>query len=448
MPKTRINCPNCRQPIVADVDQLFDAGEDPAAKQRLLSGMTNVVRCPHCGFQGNLATPIVYHDPDKELLLTFFPPEVNLPRDEQERLIGASINQVVNRLPQEKRKGYLLRPQAMLTLQGMIERILEADGITREMIQAQQAKFNLLQRLLSASAEARPEIARNEDNLIDAEFFSLLSRLLEASMAAGDRKAAQALADLQKAILPETTFGRQIQEQSREVEAAIASLQEAGEELTRDKLLDLVIKAPNDTRLSALVSLARPGMDYSFFQMLSERIDRARGDGRSRLIEIRERLLELTRQVDQQLEARMLQARQLLNKILEAEDISEATAQSLAAVDDFFLQELTAAQEAARKQGDLEKIGKLQKVEQVIQEATAAPPEVAFIEELVDAPDDAARQKLMEANPDNITPELLDALVNILAQVENSNQEPELAARLKAIHRQALRYSMEMKLKG
>ena len=448
MPKTRINCPNCRQPIVADVDQLFDAGEDPAAKQRLLSGMTNVVRCPHCGFQGNLATPIVYHDPDKELLLTFFPPEVNLPRDEQERLIGASINQVVNRLPQEKRKGYLLRPQAMLTLQGMIERILEADGITREMIQAQQAKFNLLQRLLSASAEARPEIARNEDNLIDAEFFSLLSRLLEASMAAGDRKAAQALADLQKAILPETTFGRQIQEQSREVEAAIASLQEAGEELTRDKLLDLVIKAPNDTRLSALVSLARPGMDYSFFQMLSERIDRARGDGRSRLIEIRERLLELTRQVDQQLEARMLQARQLLNKILEAEDISEATAQSLAAVDDFFLQELTAAQEAARKQGDLEKIGKLQKVEQVIQEATAAPPEVAFIEELVDAPDDAARQKLIEANLDKITPELLDALVNILAQVENSNQEPELAARLKAIHRQALRYSMEMKLKG
>src|SRR5574341_2217194 len=132
MPKTRINCPNCRQPIVADIEQLFDVGEDPAAKQRLLSGTTNVVRCPHCGFQGNLATPLVYHDPDKELLLTFFPPEVNLPRDEQERLIGASINQVVNRLPQEKRKGYLLRPQAMLTLQGMIERILEADGITRE----------------------------------------------------------------------------------------------------------------------------------------------------------------------------------------------------------------------------------------------------------------------------------------------------------------------------
>jgi hypothetical protein len=448
MPKTRINCPNCRQPIVADIEQLIDVGEDPSAKQRLLSGVSNVVRCPHCGFQGNVATPLVYHDPDKELLLTYFPPEVNLPRDEQERLIGASINQVVNRLPQEKRKGYLLRPQSMLTYQGMVERILEADGITREMIQAQQAKFNLLQRLLSASPESRPEIAHSEDELIDAEFFGLLSRLLEASLAAGDRKSAQALADLQKAILPETTFGHQLQEQSQEVEAAIASLQEVGDELTRDKLLDLVIKAPNDTRISALVSLARPGMDYQFFQMLSERIDRARGDGRTRLIEIRQRLLELTRQVDQQLEARLLQSRQLLNKILEAEDVDQAIAQSLPAVDDYFMQELNVALEAARKQGDLEKIGKLQKVTQVIQEATTAPPEIALIEELVDAPDEKAWQKIMDAKRDQITPELLDALGNIVAQVENSNQEPELVARLKAIHRQVLRYSMQMNLKA
>ncbi len=447
MPKTRINCPNCRQPIVADIEQLIDVGEDPSAKQRLLSGVSNVVRCPHCGFQGNVATPLVYHDPDKELLLTFFPPEVNLPRDEQERLIGASINQVINRLPQEKRKGYLLRPQSMLTYQGMVERILEADGITREMIQAQQAKFNLLQRLLSASPDSRPEIARNEDNLIDAEFFGLISRLLEASLAAGDRKSAQALTDLQKAILPETTFGRQLQEQSQEVEAAIASLQEAGEELTRDKLLDLVIKAPNDTRLSALVSLARPGMDYQFFQMLSERIDRARGDGRVRLIEIRERLLELTRQVDQQLEARAGQARQLLDKILESQDISESTAQSLPAVDDLFLRELNARMEAARKQGDLEKISKIQQVVQIIQDAAKEPPEIALIEELLDASDEGARQKLLDSHRQDITPEFLDTMTNLLAQMDN-NQEKELSDRLKAVHRQVLRFSMEMKMKG
>lgn len=448
MAKTRINCPNCRQPIVADIEQLFDVGVEPSAKQSLLSGLTNVAQCPHCGYQGSVATPLVYHDPEKELLLTFFPPEMGLTRDEQERLIGGLINKVVNNLPQEKRKGYLLRPQTMLTFQGMLERILEADGITREMIQAQQTKLNLLQRLLNASEESRIEMARNEDELIDAEFFGLLSRLLETSMASNDRETAQALAELQKSILPETTFGRQLQEQTQEVEAALSSLQEIGQDLTRDKLLDLVIKAPNDTRVSAFVSLARPVMDYTFFQILSERIDRARGDGRTRLIQLRERLLDLTRQVDQQLEARAAQSRQLLDNILQAEDVSAAAAQYLPAFDDFFIQELNTALEAARGQGDLEKINDLQRVVQVIQEASSAPPEIAFIEELLDAPDETTRQKILEDNQDMITPEFLDTLTGLVARVEGGSQDQELVANLKAVHRQSMRYSMQMKFKG
>ncbi len=448
MAKTRINCPNCRQPIVADIEQLFDVGVEPSAKQSLLSGLTNVAQCPHCGYQGSVATPLVYHDPEKDLLLTFFPPEMGLTRDEQERLIGGLINKVVNNLPQEKRKGYLLRPQTMLTFQGMLERILEADGITREMIQAQQTKLNLLQRLLNASEESRIEMARNEDELIDAEFFGMLSRLLETSMASNDRETAQALAELQKSILPETTFGRQLQEQTQEVEAALSSLQEIGQDLTRDKLLDLVIKAPNDTRVSAFVSLARPVMDYTFFQILSDRIDRARGDGRTRLIQLRERLLDLTRQVDQQLEARAAQSRQLLDNILQAEDVSAAAAQYLPAFDDFFIQELNTALEAARGQGDLEKINDLQRVVQVIQEASSAPPEIAFIEELLDAPDETTRQKILEDNQDMITPEFLDTLTGLVARVEGGSQDQELVANLKAVHRQSMRYSMQMKFKG
>jgi hypothetical protein len=96
MPKTRISCPNCRQPVAADIDQLFDVGQDPTSKQRLLSGSFNSIQCQVCGYQGNAATPIVYHDPSKELLLTFVPPELNLPMSEQERMLGSLINQVVN----------------------------------------------------------------------------------------------------------------------------------------------------------------------------------------------------------------------------------------------------------------------------------------------------------------------------------------------------------------
>ena len=52
-----------------------------------------------------------------------------------------------------------------------------------------------------------------------------------------------------------------------------------GDELTREKLVDLMIEAPNENRLSVLVSLTRPGLDYEFFRLLSERIDRAAAMG-------------------------------------------------------------------------------------------------------------------------------------------------------------------------
>ena len=48
MAQTQISCPNCRQVIRANVEQLFDATQDPQAKQRLLGGGSNMARCPHC----------------------------------------------------------------------------------------------------------------------------------------------------------------------------------------------------------------------------------------------------------------------------------------------------------------------------------------------------------------------------------------------------------------
>jgi len=189
-------------------------------------------------------------------------------------------------------------------------------------------------------------------------------------------------------------------------------------------------------------------MDYSFFQILSERIDRARGDGRTRLIQLRERLLDLTRQVDLQLEARVAQSRQLLGKILQAEDVGAATVQYLPALDEFFIQELNIALESARKQGDLAKIDKLQQVMQVVQEASTAPPEIALIEELLEAADEPTRQKILEDNQAMITPEFLDTLTSLVARVEDGSQDQELVANLKSIYRQSMRYSMQMKLKG
>jgi hypothetical protein len=449
MPKTRINCPNCHQPIMAEVEQLFDVYVDPSAKQKLLSGAINLIQCPFCGYRGNLATPIVYHDPDKELLLTFIPPEVGLARDEQERIIGSMINRVIDNLPQEKRKGYLLQPKAHLTMQNLLEHILQADGITHEMIEAQQQRLNLLQRLLAITdREARKEVIKQEEESLDADFFNLLGRLLEASRLSKDQDSSNKLEDLQVDLFEITEFGKQVKEQTEEVQAAIKSLQDAGKELTRDKLVDIVVNAPSDTRLKALVSLVRPGMDYIFFKTLSDRIDRARDKGRQRLIELREKLLELTSQYDAQMSARMQSLKELLDDILQADDIATATRENLPAIDEMFLQLLNDEMEVASQNNDEARVEKLQQIVEVLNQAGSAPPEVALIEDLLAAPSDEARRQMMEEHKEEITPQLLEMLTGLVAQVQQSDGDQELLDRLKAVNRQVIRFSMKAKLKG
>ena len=301
MPQTQIACPRCRQMIAANIEQLFDVTQDPQAKQRLLGGVSNMARCPHCGYQGRLATPVVYHDNEKELLLTFFPPELGMPLNEQEKMIGPMIKQITDKLPPERRKGYLLNPMPNFTYESMIQTILGKDGITPEMLKAQQDRVMLVEKLIQTStADVRSELVKQNEGLFDEQFFALFSRLAQSAMASGQEPVARQLVDLQKQLLEETEFGRGLKESVGEMEAAQKSLQEAGQGLTREKLLELVIASPTDARVRAYVSMARGGMDYQFFQLLTEKIEKASADDKVKLETLREKLLGFTSEVDKQ----------------------------------------------------------------------------------------------------------------------------------------------------
>ncbi len=449
MPKTQTTCPQCKQPVLVDVEQLFDVGVDPEAKQRLLSGQYNLIQCSNCGYVGNLSTPLVYHDPEKELLLTFFPPDLGVPVNDQERMIGPMINQAVNSLPNEKRKAYLLRPKTMLTMQTMVETILEADGITKEMLDGQQKRLALLQRLMSTPDQAaRVEIIKQESALIDENFFSILSRLGEASMTQGDQQVARALVGIQQDALNNTELGQKLKAQAKETEAAIKTLQEASQQgLTREKLLDLLIEAKSEATLMTLVSMARSGLDYQFFQLLSEQIEKASESEKASLADLREKLLEMTQEIDKAVQAQYESARKLLDKITSAADVGKATQENLAQISDVFVEVLDTELKLARQKGDLDRSGKLNSVLNIIQEASAPPPEVEFINELVEAEFDEDRKKILDENADKVTPELLDMMNNLISQMDQQNQPAELKAQVEKAYRAALRFSMQASFK-
>lgn len=451
MPQTQITCPNCRRMIAANIEQLFDVTKDPQAKQRLLGGISNTARCPHCGYQGRLATPIVYHDNDKELLLTFFPPELGVPLNEQERILGPLIKKVTDSLPPEKRKGYLLNPAPNLTYESMIKTILGRDGITPEMLKEQQDRVQIVERLLQASSkDVRSEIIRQNIKLFDEQFFALFSRLAQSAAAGGQEQAARAMLDLQNQLLEETEFGRQLKESVGELEAATKSLQEAGRSLTREKLLEIVLESPSDARLKAYVSLARGGMDYQFFQMLTERIDRAASEEKTRLESIREKLLDFTNEMDKQLEARYKQAQEFVESLLAQNDIVKAVRDNLDGFSQDAVDIVNQMLRQASEKNDYERMGKLQKMVEVLREVST-PPEVAFIEQLLDAPDDAALEKMLKDNEELINDQFMQALIGLVAQMDEaaSQGNPEAKAfgdKLSAVYKTALKFSMKKNL--
>jgi len=440
--------------IPANVEQLFDVTHDPGAKQRLLGGISNLAHCQFCGFHGRLATPIVYHDNEKELLLTFFPPELAMPLNEQEKALGPLIKKVTDRLPPEKRKGYLLNPQANLTYESMIETILGKDGITPEMIKEQQERVAVIERLIQASGpDVRSEIIKQNIAMLDEQFFALFSRLAQSTIASGQEPVTKQMAEIQKQLLEETEFGRGLRESYGELEAASKALQEAGQNLTREKLLDLVIKSPNEARIRAYVSLARSGMDYTFFQNLTEKIDVSTGEEKNKLENLRENLLDYVNEVDRQLEERFKQAQALVEKILEQEDVAKATRENLEGFTQEAVDLVSQMLRQASEKNDYARMGKLQKVMEVLQEASAPPPEVAFIEQLLEASDQGAVEKMLAENEELVNDNFMNTISGLMAQLEaqgqanqGNKQAEELTEKLESVYKAALKFSMKKKM--
>ncbi|HUF39443.1 MAG TPA: CpXC domain-containing protein [Anaerolineales bacterium] len=449
MPTRRIqvSCPNCRTPQTIEAQQVFDATTEPKARDRILSGAPNQIRCPACGYQGPIQMPIVYHDAEKELLLTYVPQELSLPMHEQERVIGPLITRVVEDLPAEKRKAYLLQPRTMLTMQTMVDTVLEAEGVSKEEVKGQQARVQLIQRLANTTSEGTlEELARQEDALIDQEFFSLLNALVSNALQTGDEGLARRLVDVQQKVLPVTTYGKEVQSQNEEIQSAAKELSELGERLTRKDLVELVVKTSNETRLKAYVSLARAGMDYEFFRLLSERIDRARPDARPRLSELRAQLLELTQHYDEQVAQRQAQLEQLLEALLEEDDPGDVIRQNPNIIDEQFLEVVQEALDRAAEGGDQGREQKLERLVRAIEQLSAPPPEFEVINRLVEAPDDDARAAILDAlTPDQLSA-VVEMLMNVMPNVEAAD-DARTAEALRAVYRLALRKSMRLKMK-
>lgn len=437
--RAAIQCPNCGQQFNAAVETIIDPAQDSQAKARLLSGSMNVARCPNCGYAINMSSPLLYHDASKEILMTYVPVELNLPKDQQEKVIGEMMRELTSRLPKEGMKGYLFQPKQMLTMQGLIEAVLHADGITPEMMEAQRQRVALIETLLQSPEESLPTVIHEHDTEIDAQLFQTLSLMAQRMAQEGRGDIAEQMVILQEYLLAESSFGQTVLTQTQQQEAAVqqvaADLDALGQDATRADFLDLTARyADDDQKLQALIGLARPAFDYQFFQDLTAHIGQAPADQRDAWEALRDRLLELTAAVDQQTQAVVQGAAQLLAAMLGAgENLDVLIQESLPLLDDTFLAVLQANIQEAERQKNIQASAQLKALYDRVIAALRdnMRPELKFINDLLAAPsDEEARQMIAEQADTYGEPllEMMEAVEELLASRGEENVRQRLAS--------------------
>lgn len=443
----QIQCPNCHQPIAVQIEQVIDGGRDSQAKARLLSGRLNVAVCPNCGYEFRITAPLVYHDGGKELLLINIPMELGLPQAEQERIVGSMTRAIVDSLPQEQRKGYLLTPRNTLTMQGMIDTILEADGITREMVEARRAKLRLAEQFLQTDPEQWPTMAQEHDAEIDEEFFTLLVASAQGAAANGRADIADQLMLLREALLQSTTVGQallgEVEQQEQMIQEVSQDLTTLGDDVRRENFVDLAVRYAAlddaDERLQVLVGLVRPALDYQFFQVFAERIEQAADDDeRAMLTDVRDHLLQLTEAVDAHTQNTLQASANVLQTILDAPDIPAAIRASANQIDDTFMAILTSNIQNAEQTGNLILAGRLKEVFDVVMNMLQenAPPPIRFINDMMRQPNIEDARAMLVQRAHEFGQELLDVMDVLLEQLGERGENPTVA-RLRELRRSA-----------
>lgn len=423
-----IKCPNCGTNFQTPVFQLVDVGQVPELKQALLSGRLNVAVCPKCGAGGLLATPLVYHDPEKQLFFSLFPQEVQAKPEEQERFIGALQQVILQSLPADAPKGYLLNPRHFITLTSMLDALLEAEGIPKEALVAQRKRTELLGRLLQAEQDEAQfaKLVQDNKDALDYEFFVTLSAYIEASEAEQDQESYERFTAMRDRLVELTGFDAE-------------SL--GGDEPSADAAIEALLEA-EESNLQELIAEYRPVIDYDFYAALTDRAEAARAENNTaeaeRIETRRNLILETTESMDREAQALFEGAAQTLREVLEAEDLRQALTERREQLSEAFLLVVAANRETAQRANRPDMIELLNEIErtavEVVQESMS--PEERFIGQLLSTETPQEATKLLRQNAAKINGDLVKR-INELAEEMEKNGRKEMSDRLRQLGREA-----------
>jgi hypothetical protein len=156
----------------------------------------------------------------------------------------------------------------------------------------------------------------------------------------------------------------------------------------------------------------------------------------------------MTHDIDEAMKEQEEISSNLLDEILKQDNIEEATMQALPGISEIFLDVLRKRIQEARNANDEGLLKKLQTVTSAIQKVSAPGANIELIEALIQTEDEAAVNKLLADNADEITDEFMSFLLNLMNQTSQQQGREAAAEKLQQIYRLALRFTMKRNLES
>lgn len=433
--QTQVTCPQCGTPYTAEIHQVVDSKHTPSLKRALLDGQLNVAVCPNCGTGGQLSTILLFHDSDHEMFMVHVPPQLNLNEAQREQMIGQLSRQVMDSLPQEERRAYMFQPEVMLNFQTFMERVLETEGVTKEMIERQKKQSELLQKLIPADADVADHFIKENMNLIDEDFFAMLQMFTDTAAQMQNNDQMVKLTNLRARLMTQTAVGRELEKRQIALHKFNRAAKAQGG-LTPSLLLEhIVLNLDDDGTVGSLVAAGQQVVDYEFFSELTAVIENEADSAKAdKLTSLRDDLLEMQEAMRQQSQQVVERAMQTLQIIMDAPDKQMAMMEHAEEIDEAFMYVLSARLEDAQQTGDAESWKKLAQVQNVLmqQMEQQMPPEIRFLNQLVRAETADEQAALLANNEHMVNDDMLELLDRVIDQSEERGQD-ETVARLETV---------------
>lgn len=425
----QITCPNCGNTFRAEIYNLVDPAQQPELKQMLLAGRLNIANCTNCGLVSMIAMPVAYHDSAKQAFFICIPQEVNMPPEEEERFIGEISSSIITTLPAHVQRGYILTPRRFMSLSSLVDAILEADGIPREVIEQQRTRVNLITDFAEAldNEERFKQLVEQHKESLTPEFFAMLTNFVEASVQQNQHESAQILLHLRDTLAKLTGLDGDFDSEMPE-----GDLNEIFERLEQ----------ASDENLDETIAEVRPFIDYSFFQQWTERIEAVEQSGNKteaeRLYQRRTLTAERVEQIDKEAQAIFEHNANLLREVLESSDPKAVLEQHGSEIGEAFMLLASANMESAARAGEQEIVERLEEIQALAIEVVQArlPADERLVNELLMAESAGARTKLFSEHTDIVTTEFVKKL-NELAEQQEKRGMKETATRLRQLAREA-----------